>query len=169
MKKLLTIISLVFLLCFTFSCQQGEEVAEEPAVDVEAEKARVKTALDQWIQAIETEDTELMSKVFAHDSDLVMIGTDPAEYFVGWEALREILQRWFETTDSVDLSVRNQAIKVHKSGEVAWFSQLIDWKVIAPEEFTYEGIRVTGVLEKRNDNWVFVQSHSSVPATTVEY
>jgi proline iminopeptidase len=29
MKKLLTIIPLVFLLCFTFSCQQGEEVAED--------------------------------------------------------------------------------------------------------------------------------------------
>jgi creatinine amidohydrolase/Fe(II)-dependent formamide hydrolase-like protein len=29
MKKLLTIIPLVILLCFTFSCQQGDEVAEE--------------------------------------------------------------------------------------------------------------------------------------------
>ncbi len=37
MKKLLMIIPLVFLLCITFGCKQGEEVAEEPAVDVEAE------------------------------------------------------------------------------------------------------------------------------------
>ena len=29
MKKLLMIIPLVFLLCFTFGCQQAEEVAEE--------------------------------------------------------------------------------------------------------------------------------------------
>jgi pimeloyl-ACP methyl ester carboxylesterase len=36
MKRLLTIVSLVILLCFTFSCQQAEEVAEEPVVDVEA-------------------------------------------------------------------------------------------------------------------------------------
>ena len=37
MKKLLMILPLVFLLCFTFSCQkQAEEVAEEPAVDIEA-------------------------------------------------------------------------------------------------------------------------------------
>jgi pimeloyl-ACP methyl ester carboxylesterase len=37
MKKLLSVIPLVILLCFTFSCQQqGEKVAEEPAVDVEA-------------------------------------------------------------------------------------------------------------------------------------
>ena len=37
MKKFLTIIPLVILLYFTFSCQQGEEVAEEPVVDVEAD------------------------------------------------------------------------------------------------------------------------------------
>jgi len=36
MKKLLTIIPLVFLLCFTFGCQQGEEVAEEAAIGLEA-------------------------------------------------------------------------------------------------------------------------------------
>jgi proline iminopeptidase len=35
MKKLFMILPLVFLLCFTFSCQQAEEVAEEPVVDVE--------------------------------------------------------------------------------------------------------------------------------------
>jgi hypothetical protein len=37
MKKLLMILPLVLVLCFTFSCQKAEEVAEEPAVDVEAE------------------------------------------------------------------------------------------------------------------------------------
>jgi hypothetical protein len=34
MKKLLLIVPLVSLLCFTFSCQKAEEVAEEPAVDI---------------------------------------------------------------------------------------------------------------------------------------
>jgi len=43
MKKFLTIIPLVILLCFTFGCkQQGEEVAEEAAVDVEARDEGVK-------------------------------------------------------------------------------------------------------------------------------
>ena len=48
MKKLLMIIPLVFLLCLTFSCQkQAEEVAEEPVVDVEAEKANIQSVFDQ--------------------------------------------------------------------------------------------------------------------------
>jgi proline iminopeptidase len=37
MKKLFMVLPLVLLLCFTFGCQKGEEVAEEPVVDVEAD------------------------------------------------------------------------------------------------------------------------------------
>ncbi|UCE42252.1 MAG: lipocalin-like domain-containing protein [Candidatus Aminicenantes bacterium] len=37
MKKLFMILPMVVLLCFAFGCQQGEEVAAEPAVDVKAE------------------------------------------------------------------------------------------------------------------------------------
>lgn len=171
MNKFLLVIPLVFLLCFAFSCQQPvEEVPEEPVVDIEAEKARVKVALDEWIQAFETENMELLSKLISHDPDVVMIGTDTAEYWVGWEVFKESQQRWFDTTDPAKASIRNQAIKVHKSGEVAWVSQLLDWTVKTEgEEFTYEGARFTGVLEKQNDNWILVQFHASVPATTVEY
>jgi hypothetical protein len=35
MKKLFMVLPLVFLLCFTFSCQQGEEVAEEVIAEQE--------------------------------------------------------------------------------------------------------------------------------------
>ena len=75
MKKLFLVIPLVFLLCFTFGCQQGEEVAEEPGIkslsdeDIAAIKAigpaidkatlewDIETLLDLW-----TEDTLLMNQ-----------------------------------------------------------------------------------------------------------
>ncbi len=57
MKKLLMIIPLVFLLCFTFSCQQGEEVAEESGV-----------------KALTDEDVAAMKKVIADQTPLVLAG-----------------------------------------------------------------------------------------------
>jgi uncharacterized protein (TIGR02246 family) len=74
MKKSLTIIPFVILLCFTFSCQQGEEVAEEVTVaplsveDVAAIKA-IGPALDKadlaldWSALVElmTEDVLFMN------------------------------------------------------------------------------------------------------------
>jgi ketosteroid isomerase-like protein len=164
MKKLLIIIPLVILLCFTFSCQQGEEVAEEPVVDVEAEKATVKALIDDFGRFWETEDMELFSKVFAHDDDMIVFGTDAAERWVGWEQFNESVQKQFESMENTQNTTRELDIKVHNSGEVAWVSFLMDVKGEAMgEPFSLEGGRFTGVKEKRNGNWVIVQLHVSVP------
>jgi len=50
MKKLFMILPLVFLLCFTFSCQKAEEAAEE--VKAEKEESKEVMALAQERQAI---------------------------------------------------------------------------------------------------------------------
>ena len=164
MKKLLTIIPLVILLCFTFSCQQGEEVAEEPVVDIEAEKAAVKACIDDFVTSWQTEDLELFSKIIAHDDDMVMFGTDAAEHFVGWEPMVESMQKQFDASENIQIETRELSIKVHKSGEVAWASFLMDLKVESMgEPFSLEGMRFTAVIEKRNGNWVFVQGHVSIP------
>ncbi len=164
MKKLFMVLPLVFLLCFTFSCQQGEEVAEEPVIDVEAEKQKVQTWLDLWISVIETEDIEMFSKIFAHDSDMVNIGTDADEWFLGYESLKESFLKQWESFEAVEITTREVVIKVHNTGEVAWFSGLMDGKGKAMgEPFGLEGLRFTGILEKRNGNWVMVHWHISVP------
>ncbi|NIM58983.1 MAG: hypothetical protein GTO16_08590 [Candidatus Aminicenantes bacterium] len=58
MKKSLTIIPLVILLFFIFSCQQAEEVAEEPAVDVEAERVKIVELLKENVEAEKNKDME---------------------------------------------------------------------------------------------------------------
>lgn len=171
MKKslinIIKIIPLVLLLCFAINCQkQVEEVAKEvaPVVDIEAEKGAVKAVFDEWVKSIETEDMELFSKVIAHDDDMVLFGTDAAEHFIGWEQFKESLQKQFDSFENPDLSIRELVIKVHKSGEVAWCSCLFDFKgTTMGEPFSAEGSRFTGVMEKRNGNWVIVQGHNSVP------
>ncbi len=172
MKKLLMVIPLVFLLCFTFGCQQGEEVAEEPVVDIEAEKASVKDFLYQFEQAFGSLDLELLSKFIAQDDDLIFIGTDAAEYWIGWEPVDEALKAINEAIDSLEILVDKQTIVVHKSGEVARFSETFTQKTVVQEEtLTHEGLRWTGVLEKRNGNWILVQLHGSMPISgqLVEY
>jgi ketosteroid isomerase-like protein len=91
-------------------------------VDLEAEKAQVKTMIDQLEQLFETEDMEIFSRIYAHDSDMVIFGTDAAEHFVGWEPVKESFQQSFASFENTRLTVKDQVIKVHKSGEVAWFS-----------------------------------------------
>jgi len=69
MKKLLMILPLVFMLCFTFGCQQqGEEVAEEPVVDVEAERAAIQEAFSAWMKANDAKDVDGLVSYFAADA-----------------------------------------------------------------------------------------------------
>ncbi len=169
MKKLLMIIPLVILLCFTFGCQAYKE---KPAVDIEAEKAAVKAVFDDWIKCGETEDMELFSKIIAPDDDMVVIATDAAEYFIGQEPFKKSMQQQFDAFEKMEFSIKELSIKVHKSGEVAWLSSQFDVKVTAKDEIvSLEGMRFTGVMEKRTGNWVIVQIHASVPVVgqAVEY
>jgi uncharacterized protein (TIGR02246 family) len=71
MKNLFTILPLVFLLCFTFSCQQGEEVAVEPVVDVEADVEAIKAVINQLSSAHDSGD--LGSLLATHTEDVIFM------------------------------------------------------------------------------------------------
>jgi len=160
------IIPLIFLLCFTVSCQQqGEKAREEAAiVDIEAEKAKVQSVLNQYVKAWEIEDIELLSKIFSQDDDMVTFDGNIAKRFVGWEAWKERLQEHFESYENVDISFRDQIIKVHAASNVAWLSCILDANfLLQGQQGSLKGLRVTWVLEKRNGNWVIVQAHFSLP------
>jgi hypothetical protein len=55
MKKLHMVLFLVFLVCISFACQKGEEMAEEPVVDVKAlsdeDAVEIKKTFQGFIQA----------------------------------------------------------------------------------------------------------------------
>jgi ketosteroid isomerase-like protein len=67
MKKLLLILPLVFLLCFTFGCQKAEEVAEEPAVDVEAEKAEILETIKKSFEGLNNQDIQAHLSTLTED------------------------------------------------------------------------------------------------------
>lgn len=162
------VLVLIFSVGFALSCRRPETVETgkvAPPVDLEAAKAAVNTVLDQFVQLVDTEDLELFSRIIAHDPDMVNFGTDAAERWVGYEPAEAALKRQFESVEESQGTTRERVIVVHRSGEVAWWSELRDWKGKAQgESFSQEGVRLTGVLEKRNGNWIIVQVHASVPA-----
>lgn len=138
-------------------------------VDLAAEKTKVKSVVDQFAQVWEKEDMALLSSIIAHDADMVNYGTDAAEHFVGWEALKEAVEKMFPALENTKITVKEQVVTVHPSGNVAWFAEVWDWDlVVGGKPMHSEGQRFTGVLEKRNGQWVFVQFHNSVPVAATE-
>lgn len=136
---------------------------QTPKADMEAEKAQVKKVVDQIAQAMEAEDVEAISAIVAHDADMVNFGTDATERWVGWDALQASIEQQFSAFDNQQVSVRDQVIKVGASGTTAWYSQIMDWNLDAGGEVVnLEGMRASGVWEKRDGKWKIVQMHFSV-------
>ncbi len=164
MKKLLKILPLVFILCFIISCQHGEKVTEQATANIESEKVKVQLILNQYIKALTTKNMELLSEIFAQDEDIVMFDGNISERFVGWEALKGRFQEHFNSFEKLDITFKELDIKVHAFGEVAWLSSILDANLLNQgQQGIISGLRVTWVLEKRNQNWVIVHAHFSLP------
>ena len=86
MKRSLVFLSLVIFMALFLSCRCQQEAAVQ--VDLEIEETAVKAAMNQLWQSWETRDINLVSEVMAHDLDMVIIGTDAAERWVGYEEFR---------------------------------------------------------------------------------
>ena len=73
MKKFLTIIPLVILLCFAFGCQQGEEMTEEVGVKALSDEdvAAIKAATEEYIQAVNSDDSAATAALYTENAVLM--------------------------------------------------------------------------------------------------
>ena len=142
------------------------------AVDRTTDAAAVRSAVDDFWQAIGEQDFGLLSTVVAEDDEIVIFGTDAAERWVGSAAYLAAEHQMMQAFDVKNLTRRDETLRIGNAVDVAWFSTVFDMEVeIDGEAARYEGLRTTGVMEKRGDRWVIVQSHTSVPVAgqQVEY
>jgi len=114
MKKLLTIIPFVILLCFTFGCQQGEEVAEEPVVDVEVDVEAIKKITDDFNAAINAGDIDKLVSLYTDDAVRIP-PNKPA--LIGKEAIRSMFQ---EQLDKFTVQNEGVIVDLKVSGDLAF-------------------------------------------------
>ena len=155
MKKFL--LALLFLgLGFFFACQKTTT-----AVDVEAEKALIKSVLDNYVASIEKEDLDLYAKCVAHDADMVNFGAMGGP-IIGWEALRQVIEGQNAALSETKISVSDMKIHVSADGKSGWATCLWDLNAKMGENPVSLPVRCTWLLEKREGGWVIVHFHKSV-------
>jgi ketosteroid isomerase-like protein len=117
MKKLFMVLPLVFLLCFSFSCQKGEEVAEEPVVDVEAEKQVIRDMLKRGFEVENQKDVDaIMSLGFFAEDIAIQVPNVPQ--LKGLEAARNFYTEFFKILVSIEGGPTE--IIISESGDMAW-------------------------------------------------
>jgi ketosteroid isomerase-like protein len=125
-------------------------------------QAAVQATLRQWKDAYSQRDLDGALAVIAPDADVVGIGTGPDEWRVGPEAFKAQLERDFAQSQA--LSVDYEPLVVSEAGRVAWVAGRARVRArVEGQELTLAG-RFTAVLEQRQDRWLLVQTHFSLPA-----
>ncbi|MFQ6092017.1 MAG: nuclear transport factor 2 family protein [bacterium] len=156
MKKVVLFI-LVLVSGATMVCQTA------PKVDLAVEKQEVRAVMEKINAAWEAEDMEAFSRHVIHDEGMVNFGTDVAERWVGWEALKEGLQRQFEAFSDTKVTPHHIDIHVSGTGTTAWLAQAMTVSTKFLDKPVELEARITGVFEKRGPDWLMVQFHYSVP------
>lgn len=162
MKKVLYVLVILFIIA---GCSNQQKNMDDP-VDLEKEKEKVALVLEKYVIANEKQDINLIHDIWAEEPDIVVFGTDSDEKLIGWEAIKDALERQFNSFQETYISVHDQIINVDEKGCTAWFSQVVNYNYIyqgEPQQF--EGLRFTGVLQKFGEDWLIVQSHMSIPAS----
>ncbi len=109
MKKLLMVMLLVFLLCFTFGCQQGEDEVLEGITDEEA-KALYDAILEIWNEG----NLDLVDEFYS--ADYVRHYVDMFEDIVGIDAYKQ----WITNTRAIypDFNVTQDGEMIAKGDKI---------------------------------------------------
>jgi uncharacterized protein (TIGR02246 family) len=125
-------------------------------------EAEVMAVITRFLETYTRHDVEGVLALLAPDPDVTLIGTGADEKIVGIEKARKQIKRDYEQAG--DISIKLGPVSISAAGPVAWVYADSTWQVkLGGQEMKYE-CRWTLVLEKRQGNWLIVQSHLSVPA-----
>jgi ketosteroid isomerase-like protein len=141
MKKLLMVITLVFLLCISSGCEQSERVLVEPKADVEADIQAIKDIISELNAVVNAGDSDRFLP-FCADDIVVIYPNEPA--YVGKEANRSRDQQTFDEMILNDVYTVKD-VKVSNDLAVAHFT----WS-------TTVQFRENGKSDETNGNWIMV-------------
>jgi ketosteroid isomerase-like protein len=129
------------------------------------EVVAIEDVLEKYVIANENQDFELIQKIWAPDSDIILYGTNSDEKLIGWTNIRSAIKEQFTAIEETYISVSDQYIKLNECGNTAWFAETLNYNFMYKNEaYSFTGLRFTGVLSKVEGDWRFVQAHLSLPA-----
>lgn len=114
----------------------------------------------EYFDALVAGDIERLAGMMSDAESYVKIGTDVDEVIEGGENALEYYRH--HAVCAKDFSIRFENLDVQERGNVAWFYTRQRWRLKWCGIREELGMRMTGVLEKEDGHWRFVQIHASV-------
>ncbi|HLZ35146.1 MAG TPA: nuclear transport factor 2 family protein [Nitrospira sp.] len=129
---------------------------------IAAEDSGAEAAVRALIRANAEKDMATLSKLMAHDADITSYTIGGRKY-IGWPDLERDMQVEFTSAAKIEIPIRE--LKVWTKGDLAWYAMEIDYiRTVAQgneQQRALLPLRETGVLERRNGQWVLLSWHES--------
>jgi ketosteroid isomerase-like protein len=132
------------------------------AMGATTDKSGLESAVRALVQANAEKDLSAMSKLMAHDADITSYSIGGRKY-VGWPDLERDIKEEFANVAALDLSISE--LRVWSKGDIGWYTMELDYVRILGQgpdlQRTLLPLRETGVLERRNGQWILLSWHES--------
>jgi ketosteroid isomerase-like protein len=132
------------------------------SLSVAAEEPSAEAAVRALVRANAEKDIETMSRLMAHDADITSYTIGGRKY-VGWLRLEQDLREEFTAAATIEIPIRE--LKVWSSGDIAWYAMEVDYiRTVRDGGDPHRALlplRETGVLERRNGQWILLSWHES--------
>lgn len=126
----------------------------------------IEDVLKRYAQGYAKKDVGTLMEIMAPDEDLIFIGTGKDEWVQGSTELKKGFERDLSQAESIKVDFGD--LPISAAGNVAWTSTMMTMHAeINGEILVLEG-RLSVVFEKRENKWLIVQLHFSIPATEQE-
>jgi ketosteroid isomerase-like protein len=126
-------------------------------------RSQVCEVLERFNDLVSTQNLQVLAE-FAPGDEVLLVGSDAGEVATGSQELEAFFARIFarDTTFSWEWD----RIDVSHAGDLAWF--FADGRVVlsTAKEQRRTPYRITGVLERHGERWLWRQYHGSEPVTS---
>lgn len=133
------------------------------AMSVAADDTGLETTVRALVRANAEKDLPAMSRLMAHDADITSYTIGGRKY-VGWPDLERDIKEEFAKVAALDLPISE--LKVWSKGDIGWYTMELDYVRIlgqgTDQQRAVLPLRETGVLERRNGQWVLLSWHESL-------
>lgn len=127
-----------------------------------AEANEAETAVRAMVRANAEKDMDSLSRLMAHDADIISYTIGGRKY-VGWPDIERDMLEEFGSAAKLEIPIRE--LKVWTKGDLAWYTMELDYiRTVAEGHEQHRALlplRETGVLERRDGHWVLLSWHES--------
>jgi ketosteroid isomerase-like protein len=121
-----------------------------------------EAAVRAMVQANAEKDMATLSRLMAHDADIISYSIGGRKY-IGWPDIEREMLEEFASAAKLELPIRE--LKVWTKGELAWYTMELDYiRTVVQgqkQDRALLPLRESGVLERRDGQWVLLSWHES--------